>query len=148
MPSDETTTTPPPRPAPRAPNPSSASPILLLATLLDNYVRGTPEPEHEPNPIRQCFQTTESIHGTVVRVFHHVTYPIAFVCAFLYHIIRYAKEKNTDSFYSSDTYDTAFQPSTPAFASDQDSAPHLVSRRTKSSRTVSHQRHGVCTDER
>lgn len=100
------------------------SPILLLATLLDNYVRGTPEPEHEPNPIRQCFQTTESIHGTVVRVFHHVTYPIAFVCAFLYHIIRYAKEKNEPSFYSSDSDIDGKKPFSSSY---KDSAPHLVS---------------------
>lgn len=116
MKSKETTPPPPPN--------SPTSPILLLATLLDNYVRGTPEPEHEPNPIRQCFQTTDAIHGTVVRVFHHVTYPIAFVCAFVYHIIRYAKEKNTTSFYSPDVHATGFQPPC------QDSAPHLVSRGT------------------
>lgn len=74
---------------------NSPSLLVIMAIFLDNYIRGAPESNQGPNPVRQCMQTTDAMHGTVVRVFHHITYPIAFMCAFLYHVIRFAKDRQT-----------------------------------------------------
>lgn len=94
------------------------SPIVLLALILDNYIRGGPPLREDVDILSQSFRTTRTLHGMFMRGVHHVTYPFAFLCILFYNVIRYSRKNPAPHYTGGDGSRTS---------SDEDPAPHLVS---------------------